>query len=165
MGIKTRLAAAGVTGVLALAGSIAYQFEGEVRKVYVDPVGVLTSCMGHVSKDLRLGQIFTDVECTEQFIKDLKWAESVVNRCTSTAPQGSKPALISFAFWSGSGNYCTSTLAKLSKTGDHVGACKQIYRWTRAGGKDCHDPKSNCPGIITRREIEARACLEGVPRD
>lgn len=163
--IRNRLVAAGASATLVAAGSIAYMFEGEVRHTYVDPVGVLTACMGHTSKDLQLGQIFSEVECTEKFIKDLKWAESTVNRCTPNAPEDSKPALISFTLWSGSGNYCTSTLAKLSKQGEHVKACQQMYRWVFAGGKDCRDPASNCPGVVTRRDIEARACLEGIPRD
>lgn len=163
--IRNRLVAAGASATLVAAGSLAYMFEGEVRQTYVDPVGVLTSCMGHVSKDLRLGQVFSDVQCTDQFIADLKWAEATVNRCTPDAPEASKPALISFSLWAGSRNYCSSTLAKLANKGEYVAACQQLYRWVYAGGKDCRDPASNCPGIVTRRDIEARACLEGIPRD
>jgi lysozyme len=158
MGIKARLAAAGVTSVLGLAGGLAYYFEGEINQTYLDPVGVLTACVGHTSPDLRLGQIYTDEQCTQFFIADLRHAEKVVNRCTPGLPEGMKPALVSFVFNVGSGNYCTSTLAKLAKRGEYIASCKELYKWVYAG-------KRVLPGLVTRRAVEARACLEGVPRD
>lgn len=156
--IGNRLVAAGASATLVAAGSLAYMFEGEVQHTYVDPVGVLTACMGHTSKDLQLGQIFSEVECTEKFIKDLKWAESTVNRCTPALPETMEPALVSFTFNVGSGAYCRSTLAKLANKGDYVAACQQLYRWVYAGGKVL-------PGLVKRRDAEALSCLEGVPRD
>lgn len=132
-------------------------FEGEVRHTYMDPVGVLTACMGS-TKDVRLGQVFTDYECTQRLIDDLRTAESAVSRCTPTLPETMKPALVSFTFNVGGGAYCRSTLAKLANAGDYVAACQQLYRWVYAGGKVL-------PGLVKRRDVEALSCLEGVPRD
>lgn len=160
MGIKARLVQAGASATIVAAGSLAYYFEGERRETYVDPVGVLTACMGD-TQNVKLGALYIEQECTIRFIDGLKHAEAVVNRCTPNVPEVSKPALISFVFNVGSGNYCKSTLARKANAGDMVGACKQMYRWVFAGGRDCRVASNNCPGIVTRRDIEARACLEG----
>ena len=154
MAIKARLAAAGASTVLAAAGSLAYFSESEVRQTYIDPVGVLTACVGS-TEGVKLGQIYSEHECTELFLKDLRTAEAAVNRCTPSVPEAAKPALISFTFNVGSGAYCSSTLAKLANAGDMIGACKQMYRWVYAGGRVL-------PGLVNRREAEAAACLEGV---
>lgn len=153
MAIKARLATAGVTGLLAAAGSIAYVFEGELRQPYVDPVGVLTVCVGSTNQ-VELGRLYSEQECTERFIEELRWAESTVHRCTPNIPPEMMPALISFTFNVGSGNYCTSTMAKLANTGDYVSACKQLYRWVYAGGQVL-------PGLVRRRAAEAESCLAG----
>lgn len=156
MGIKARLAAAGVSGVLALAGGIAYQHEGEVTKVYRDPVGVLTACVGHTSPALRMGQTFSKQECTDKFIQDLRTAQAAVRRCIKhPLPIYTEAALISFTFNVGSGALCTSTLAKLANTGNLVAACQQLPRWV-------HADKQKLPGLVTRRHDELQMCLRGV---
>lgn len=154
MAIKTRLVQASAAGVIAAAGALAYYFEGEVLQTYVDPVGVLTACVGSTGPHVQLGQIYSERECTELFLADLRTAEAAVNRCTPSVPEATKPALISFTFNVGSGAYCSSTLAKLANSGDMVGACKQLYRWVYAGGRVL-------PGLVKRREAEAASCLEG----
>ena len=155
MAVKARLAAVGASGVIAAAGSITYLFEGERSATYVDPVGVLTACVGHTGADVRLGKIYTEHQCTELFLQDLRTAEAAVDRCTPGLPMGMKPALVSFTFNIGQGAYCKSTLATLANAGDHVGACQQLYRWVYAGGRVL-------PGLVKRREAEAASCLEGV---
>lgn len=146
---------AGAGSVLSAAGGMAYMFEGEERATYVDPVGVLTACVGHTGPDVELGKIYTEKECTDYFVMDLRTAEHAVNRCTPDLPDGMKPALISFTFNVGQGNYCTSTLARKANKGDYVGACKELYRWVYGGGKVLK-------GLVRRREAEAKACLESL---
>lgn len=151
MAIKARLIQAGASAILVLAGGLAYQFEGELFRPYVDPVGVLTVCVGHTA-DVELGKLYSETECTDKFLVDLREAEATVRRCTPTMPPGTVPALTSFVFNVGSGNYCRSTLARKANAGDHVGACKQLYRWVYAGGRVL-------PGLERRREAEAASCL------
>jgi len=156
MSIKARLTAAGLSGALALGGSVAYKYEGEVPKVYVDPVGILTACVGHTSPRLALGQHFSKEQCTQFFVKDLRTAQKAVHRCVGTTlPLETEAALISFTFNVGAGNLCSSTLAKLAKQGDLEAACKQLPRWRYAKGKVL-------PGLITRRHEETALCLRGV---
>lgn len=154
--LKKRLIKAGAGSALVAAGAIAYQFEGERQDPYVDPVGVLTVCVGSTN-DVELGRMYSEQECTERFIEELRWAEQTVRRCTPDAPEQSVPALTSFVFNVGSGAYCSSTLARLSNEGDHVGACKQLYLWVYAGGQIL-------PGLVKRRKAEAASCLHGVVR-
>lgn len=154
--IRNRLIAAGASTTLIAAGSLAYMFEGE-KQPYIDPVGVLTVCVGSTS-NVELGKFYSEQQCTQRLIDDLRTAESAVNRCTPAIPKTMKPALVSFTFNVGSGAYCSSTLAKLANKGEYVAACQQLYRWVYAGGKVL-------PGLVKRRDAEALSCLEGVPRD
>lgn len=154
MAIKQRLAAAGVSATLLAAGGLAYQFEGEFNTAYHDPVGVLTACVGNTS-DVELGRLYSERECTDKFVQDLRVAEQAVSRCTPNAPEGMRPALVSFTFNVGGGAFCKSTLARLANAGDYRGACKQLYRWVYAGGKVL-------PGLQRRREAEAAACLSAL---
>ena len=154
--IGNRLVAAGASATLVAAGSLLYVFEGD-EQPYIDPVGVLTVCVGS-TENVELGKLYSEHECTQRLIKDLRTAESAVNRCTPTLPETMKPALVSFTFNVGSGAYCRSTLAKLANKGDYVAACQQLYRWVYAGGKVL-------PGLVKRRDAEALSCLEGLPRD
>lgn len=150
--IKKRLAAAGAPALLAVAGGLVYYFEGD-EQPYVDPVGVLTTCIGHTG-NVELRE-YTEQECTELFLADLRTAERAVERCTPGLPEAAKPALISFTFNVGQGAYCSSTLARKANTGDLVGACKELYRWVYAGGEVMQ-------GLVNRRNAEAAACLRGI---
>lgn len=149
----------GVAGAFALAGPLAYKWEGEVQHTYVDPVGILTACVGHTSPSLRIGQTFSDQKCTELFVQDLRTAQAAVKRCIKQPlPVHTEAALISFTFNVGGSALCTSTLAKLANAGDLVGACKQLPRWVFAGGKVL-------PGLVSRRQDELSMCLWGVYAD
>lgn len=154
--IKARLIAMGAGAALLGGGGLAYHFEGEVQEVYKDPVGILTACVGHTSQDLKLGQLYTERECTELFYQDLKTAQAAVHRCTPDIPSyRTEGALISFTFNVGQGAYCRSTLAQKANEGDWVGACQEMYRWVYVGGEVL-------PGLVRRRDEEARVCLEGL---
>lgn len=158
MSIHPRLLAAGASAILAAAGGIAYIFEGEKREVYTDPVGIMTACIGHVSNGLKLGQYFSEQECTTLFISDLGKAAAVVDSCTPTLQEDMKAPMISFAFNVGGKAYCQSTLAKLANAGDLCGACNQLSRWVYAKGK-------MLPGLVRRREFERQECLKGALND
>ena len=59
-----------------------------------------------------------------------------------------------FTYNVGSGAFASSTLLKKLNAGDVPGACKELQRWTYAGGKQWK-------GLITRREIEREVCEWG----
>lgn len=66
-------------------------------------------------------------------------------------PEPTRAALYSFTYNVGSGAFASSTLLKKLNSGDVPGACKELQRWTYAGGKQMK-------GLITRREIEREVC-------
>lgn len=155
MAIKTRLVQAGAAGVVAAAGALAYYFEGEHFKPYTDPVGIPTVCVGETGRAVVLGKTYTPEECARLYVDSLNIAASHVEKCTPNVPDAMKPALISFTFNVGSGAYCRSTLARKANAGDLVGACKELLRWTYAGGRQL-------PGLVARRKAEADQCLQGI---
>ncbi len=127
--------------------------EGTVPYVYRDPIGVLTSCTGHTGPELRFGQMFTPEECNDQLAADLQRTALDVMKCTAEPLSANeKAAYVSFAFNVGTGAYCTSTLHRKLTEGDHIGACRELMRWTLAGGKQW-------PGLVKRRAAERDLCL------
>lgn len=159
MPIRNRLIAAGASGLIVAAGSIAYLFEGEKRQSYQDPVGIWTACIGHVDASINHGQTFTEEQCSQFFHRDLSWALSAVEKCTPSVPDAMKPALVSFVFNVGNNAYCQSALAGLANKGDLCGACNQLSRWIYATKPD--GTKVVLPGLVKRREAERKSCLDG----
>lgn len=155
MAIKTRLVQVGAPAVIVAAGVLAYYFEGEHRKPYVDPVGIPTVCVGETGRAVVLGKTYTPEECARLYVDSLTTAAHHVERCTPNLPENMKPPLVSFAFNVGGGAYCRSTLARKANAGDLVGACKELLRWTYAGGRQL-------PGLVRRRKAEADLCLRGI---
>jgi len=66
-------------------------------------------------------------------------------------PETTRTALYSFTYNVGAGAFGKSTLLKKLNSGDVQGACKELQRWTYAGGQQWK-------GLITRREIERSVC-------
>ncbi len=153
MSIKTRLLQLGVGSVLATAGVLTYQWEGEVQKPYLDIVNVRTVCVGHTGTDIK-NKLYSEKECTQIFANDLMVAEDAVERCTPKITGGPKAAFTSFVFNMGADSYCKSTLAQKANQGDVKGACDQLTRWVYAGGKVSQ-------GLLNRRLAEQKICYEG----
>jgi lysozyme len=63
-------------------------------------------------------------------------------------------AIVSFTFNVGEGNLRRSTLLRKLNAGDIVGACNELPRWNKAGGRVL-------PGLVKRRAEERALCLEG----
>lgn len=63
-------------------------------------------------------------------------------------------ALVSWAYNVGSAAACRSTLVKKLKAQppDYAGACRELLKWTKAGGREL-------PGLRKRREAEYRLCM------
>lgn len=154
MSIKTRLLQIGVTASLAAAGTLVYQWEGEVREPYLDVVKVRTVCIGHTGKDIHPG-LYTEQECSQTFAHDLMIAEDAVEECTPKVTGGPKIAFTSFVFNTGRSAYCKSTLAQKANQGDLKGACKELTKWVYAKGQVI-------PGLMNRRLAEQKVCLQGL---
>lgn len=152
MGRKTRMtAAAGALAVTLIGG-----FEGLRLAAYPDPIGIPTICYGE-TKGVKLGDVKTKAECDTLLITSIRAHEMGMRRCLvdpDAIPIKSYVAFVSFAYNVGVGNFCKSTLARKVNAGDIVGACNELPRWTRAGGRVLR-------GLVNRRSAEQDLCLEG----
>lgn len=136
------LSAAGASGIIL--------HEGEIGKVYLDPIGIPTVCVGHIKTVTKadLGKTYSHEVCMSLLAQDTSEAQSSVRQCV-TAPitQEQYDSLVSFTFNVGGRALCTSTLARKLNSGDCLGAASEFPRWNKAGGRVL-------PGLVKRRAFE-----------
>lgn len=155
-----RKVAAGGAGVamaaiLAISTPLIQKHEGTVLATYKDPIGVLTSCVGHTGPDLHMGQHWTIAQCSRVLDQDQAGVIKRVGACTKVAvPVQSFAAFTSFSFNVGSGIYC-GRFAPLVNAGDLPGACRKLSAYIYAGGRVL-------PGLVTRRAAERQLCEKGL---
>lgn len=156
MRIRTK---AGIAGVAALATTIAFVggWEGLRTQAYRDVVGVWTVCYGE-TRGVRPGDSYTVAECDAMLARELEGFETSLDACLSREediPVGAKIAFVSWAYNVGIGAACRSTLVRLANAGDIRGACEQLARWNRAGGRVIR-------GLTNRRMTERELCLRSL---
>lgn len=142
-------------GALAIAAVLIPSLEGVEYKPYRDVVGVLTVCYGHTGADIIPTKTYTSAECKTLLDKDLvPFARSVERSVKVAASEYQKASLISFSYNVGVKAFESSTLLKKLNAGDGAGACDEMRRWNKAGGKVWK-------GLINRREVEREICNWG----
>ena len=146
------LGGSGAITIAAVMLGNADGLEGRRYYPYQDVVGVWTVCDGHTGNDIRRGHRYTDKECDVLLNDDLyKVANQIDPLIKVKIPVTTRAALYSFAYNVGSGAFGKSTLLKKLNSGDLPGACKELQRWTYAGGQQWK-------GLITRRDVEYEVC-------
>jgi lysozyme len=153
--LKKKLAGVAAAGAMAIAAALIPSLEGVEYKPYRDVVGVLTVCYGHTGADIIPGKTYSEAECKAMLNKDLiPFARSVDRSVKVPASEYQKAALISFSYNVGVKAFESSTLLKKLNAGDSAGACDEMRRWNKAGGKVWK-------GLINRREVEREICNWG----
>lgn len=151
---KSLIAAAG-GGAIAIAAVLVPDLEGVRYEPYRDVAGVLTVCYGHTGADIVIGRRYTSGECKAMLDKDLvPFARSVERSVKIPASEYQKASLISFSYNVGVKAFESSTLLRKLNAGDSKGACDEMRRWNKAGGKVWK-------GLINRREVEREICNWG----
>lgn len=141
----------------SLLASVA-MWEGTEYKPYYDIVGVLTVCNGYTGPDIIPGKTYGKEECDALLRKEVTEHGIGVLKCTAVPlNQNQYDAFASFAYNVGVGAYCKSTLVRKLNAGDYQGACDELLRWNRAGGKVVR-------GLTRRREAERALCLKPMPK-
>jgi lysozyme len=126
-------------------------WEGYVGQAYQDIVGIWTIGFGS-TENVRQGQTINPVAALQRKINDVQKFEGALKQCV-TVPlhQYEYDAYLSLAYNIGPTAFCNSTLVRKLNASDYEGACKEILRWNRAGGKVVR-------GLANRREAEYRQC-------
>lgn len=144
-------------GALLAAAAIGGHFEGTKLHAYADVAGVWTICTGH-TEGVKPGDTATEAQCQTWLSQDMAKANAGIKACITrplTAEQ--ETALTDFAYNVGVPSVCRSTLVALLNRGESPAVwCKQLLRWTEAGGKEL-------PGLVKRRRAEYALCIEGLP--
>lgn len=146
----------GALAAAAIAATLIAKFEpaANQHKPYWDAPGqVWTVCEGHTG-GVDPERIYTDAECKAFKTADIARAQAAVNRCL---PMPKLPqiegALIDAAYNIGPRVVCGSTLQRKGLANDWPGACAELSRWDKAGGR-------LLPGL-TRRRTDDRGVCEG----
>lgn len=131
--------------------------EGTRLNAYRDPVGIPTICMGE-TKGVKMGDTKTLAECQAMLGGRLAEFLGEMRACTNVKlPAKTEAALLEFTYNVGSGTYCKNIAAKRLNKGKYVEACQALKLYVKGGR-----PLRTLPGLVTRRERESKACLEGL---
>jgi len=151
MSDKGRKWAAGLTiSAAALLGIAAH--EGYRSEAYKDVTGIPTIGYGE-TKGVKMSDTTTPERAFKRLSESAdEHAQRMVRCIRVPINQGEYDAYLDFTYNVGSGAFCTSTLNKKLNAGDYEGACKELLKWTKAGGKEL-------PGLVKRRQAEYKTCI------
>lgn len=129
--------------------------EGEILRVYLDPVGLPTMGVGHLLTDEEkakypVGSVITRGVSQEFLERDLRRFENAVSALVKVPlNQNQFDALVSFAFNVGEANFKRSSVLRHLNAGLYAKAADAFLAWNKSKGKVL-------PGL-TRRRKEERA--------
>ena len=103
---------------------------------------------GSTGKDIKRGTVWTQAQCDERFTEHVaRFADGIARNLGGAATtQHQFDAMVSLHY--NTGALLASTLFRLHKAGDHIGAQAQFARWVKASGKVM-------AGLVRRRAAEA----------
>ena len=143
--------------VTALVIAVVGGFEGLRTVAYRDAVGIPTVCFGE-TRGVRIGDRYTPEQCRVMLGDRLVEFAASIDACLSrpaAIPDKTYAAFLSFAYNVGASAFCGSTLARKANAGDLRGACNELPRWNKAGGRVLK-------GLTNRRAEERALCLAGL---
>jgi lysozyme len=141
------------TGLVAIA-----QYEGFRSKAYDDGVGIQTIGFGTTRKEdgspVKAGDTITVERALIRLASDAGKFERTLKGCIGDVPlrQNEWDAFVSWAYNVGTAAACGSTLVKKLRVKDYSGACLELLRWTKAGGRELQ-------GLVVRRQTEYKQCI------
>ena len=142
---------------MAAAVALVGAWEGLRTVAYRDIVGIPTVCFGE-TRGVKMGDRYTVEECKAMLGNALVEFETGMRACLKnpdTLPDKVYVSCLAFSYNVETGAFCRSTLVRKASAGDLTGACNELPKWNRAGGKVVR-------GLVNRRAEEQKICLEGV---
>lgn len=147
---KTRITVAALAVSAAALVGIATH-EGYRGEAYRDAAGIPTIGYGETA-GVKMGDKTTPERALVQLLESTEKHADAIRQCIKVPLyQHEFDAYVSLAYNIGAGNFCRSTLVKKLNAKDYAGACEEIRRWNKAGGKVL-------PGLVKRREAEYSMC-------
>jgi lysozyme len=140
------LSAAGLVGIVG--------YEGYTDRAVIPIPGDVPTIGFGTTDGVKIGDKTTPPAALERALKDATKFEGALKTCVKVPlHQWEYDAYVSMTYNIGPAAFCGSTLVRLLNSNDYAGACAQISRWTRAGGRVVQ-------GLVNRRAKE-RAMCEG----
>lgn len=174
--LKAPVAGVGIAALSVLLIGLLEPSEGGRRLVpYLDSVGIPTACTGIIGPEVarrhKAKLRFTEAECVAletaylgRMVRDMQ--KCVPQHVLNTVTTGEFLAYGHWAYNTGTGAFCRSSLNRHLRAGDHVRACQAMGQWTFVtlnGRKvDCRTAGKLCPGIVKRRRMEVSMCLDSL---
>lgn len=139
-------------GAALLVGVL--QHEGYRDTAYIPVPGDVPTIGAGRTEGVKLGDTTNPVREMVYLLNNLeeKYAAGVKSCVTVPLYQHEFDAYVSLTYNIGAQGFCNSTLVKKLNAGDYEGACTEIKRWNRQGGRVL-------PGLTKRREAEYRQCM------
>lgn len=149
MKARTKVAALGASAVLMVGLAMEEDFVG---RAYQDIVGIWTIGFG-TTEGVKPGDKITPVQALQRKLADVQKFEGALKQCVKVElHQHEYDAFLSLAYNIGPAAFCKSTLVRKLNAGDYAGACHEILRWNKAGGRVVQ-------GLANRREREFKQCM------
>lgn len=150
--LTKRLIALGAGSVIAVAGGVVGMWEGKSNEAYKDIVGIPTICWGQ-TLNVKMGEYRSDDECDKDLVTELvEYNRKMKQKVKVPLSENEEVAYTSFVWNVGIGAWNSSTALKLLNAGDRKGACTQLLRWNKAGGRVVQ-------GLVNRRQAEYKICM------
>lgn len=140
----------------AAAVALVATWEGVKTVAYKDIVGIPTVCFGE-TRGVKIGDQYTLDQCKVMLGDALVEFETGMRKCMrepDRVPDGAYVAILSWSYNVGTGAACRSTLMRRLNAGDIAGACDELLKWDKAGGRKVR-------GLTNRRVAERKLCLSG----
>lgn len=138
------LSAAGFVGVAV--------HEGYTDRAIIPVPGDVPTIGFGTTAGVKMGDRITPPVALGRALQDINKFEGAIKQCVRVPlHQHEYDAYVSLAYNIGPGAFCGSTLVRKLNAGDYPGACAEISRWNRAGGRVVD-------GLTNRRERERAQC-------
>lgn len=149
---RARIAVAALSlSAAALVGIATH--EGYRGDAYIPVPGDVPTIGFGETKGVTLGQRTTPERALVQLLESAESHAEDIKKCIKVPLHAHEfSAYSSLAYNIGTGAFCRSTLVKRLNNTDYQGACDEILRWDRSGGKKLR-------GLTIRRQQEHKQCL------
>jgi len=135
----------------ALVGLLSH--EGYSDKTIIPIKGDVPTIGFGTTDGVKMGDSTTPVKALTRALSDVQKFEGALKTCVKVPlHQYEYDAYINLTYNIGSRAFCSSTLVKKLNTLDYDGACKEILRWDKAGGRVVQ-------GLTNRRQKEYKQCI------